>query len=323
MRQDVTFLAPPRRRVTEGERHQLAIQVQERIFSTSRSIPEAISDTALYFRVSIVGNCNLHCQFCHNEGGPDRGTMSLESAGIAFGAAANAGFRRLQLTGGEPLIHRQVDDLVRLGRQFFPDVGVTTNGVFLPKKLESLLAASVSRLHVSLQAETLIASNGTWQLPPWLTELIERCAATDTVLRFNLPVGVADLDRAAGLLSRTAGLSFDVNIFALLSDEAASPSFSNEYLSRLQALARAATQVRDKGRVQVRSYRTSQGLRCGRCSKRASCTEQSRSLRLGVDNVLRPCLATRDWDFAFRPSHGYEDMEIATLLALDFVDWAA
>ena len=55
------------------------------------------------------------------------------------------------------------------------------------------------------------------------------------------------------------------------------------------------------------------------CEAYAGCKEQSRSLRLGADRVLRPCLASRKWDIAFvHPDSLGQNLSEAALLSIDY-----
>ncbi len=296
--------------------------VRERISGTRGSLADEISSREIYFRVSIVGNCNLSCPFCHNEGGPNSGRHESEQIEPMLQAAAAVGFRRLQFTGGEPLLHKRIDEFVRLGRRHFPDVGVTTNGTLLPQRLPGLLAARITRVHVSLQRETLAPdAEAVWVLPRWLIDVALACRDSGAIVRLNLPVAHEDLSRAAEFLTTVRDLPLGMNLFALL--PASDPAHEPDYLRRLAEVAGGENATRDAlgrncGRIKVREYIAPAGLRCGACPERSRCSEASRSLRFGVDGVLRPCLASRRWDFPLREHQLLEDVERAALLAVDY-----
>lgn len=72
------------------------------------------------------------------------------------------------------------------------------------------------------------------------------------------------------------------------------------------------------GEVQLRGYRPPSGVRYPTCKDRERCKEQSHSLRLVADLMLRPCLASRAWDIPMRLEPGYETFFESAILALDY-----
>ncbi len=144
--------------------------IRTRLNKRNETIAEAIKERALYFRVSLLGACNLACPFCHNEGAATKGKLEIAFAERAICIAHELGFRRIQFTGGEPLLHPRVADFVKIARAVMPDVGITTNGTYLAPKLASLISAGLSRIHVSLQAEALCSNPSAeqWSIPGWL-----------------------------------------------------------------------------------------------------------------------------------------------------------
>jgi molybdenum cofactor biosynthesis enzyme MoaA len=303
-------------------------RIEADLHRSGKTLAEVIRERHLYYRVSIVGNCNLRCTFCHNEGGPTSGTLSRDVLERSFAAAARVGFYRVQLTGGEPLISPLVADYVALGTRYFDDVGVTTNGTYLPSKLDDLITAGISRVHISLQRETLQTEPGArWRLPTWLHRAIHCCSDAGVIVRTNLPVAQEDLSVAAEFLKDMRDAPFNINVFALLTaGQKEPPHGSAEYLTALARVVDVETHARErsgtKASVGLRGYRPPSGIRCRDCSARTECTEQSRSLRFGVDRVLRPCLATRQWDAEIPaeddPEELYTHMRRMAIVALDY-----
>jgi len=292
--------------------------IKEQLTARNQTLQQAIEERQLYFRISVVGNCNLSCEFCHNEGAPARGRMNIDTMLVAVAAAKRAGFSRVQFTGGEPLLHPEIAMFVARAREHIVDVGITTNGTFLEAHLASLVAAGVSRVHVSLQTESLIlAGDGeNWGVPDWLAPTLERAAQGAFSLRLNLPVPANDLVRAERFLDE---LRCDIKAFSILPEgEAKEDTYPSDALAALVARvnSRRAEQMLP-GQVFVRGYRPPAGIRCPSCANRTRCKEQSHSLRLGADLVLRPCLATRDWDIPFEEPVDVA-LESAALLALDY-----
>jgi cyclic pyranopterin phosphate synthase len=113
-------------------------------------------------RVSVIETCNYRCPYCMPEGStppPDEvldseTRLSFEEIELAVRAFVRQGVRKLRLTGGEPLLRRNLPDLVaRLAAiPGIEDLALTTNGSLLAGKARALRAAGLHRLTVSLDA---------------------------------------------------------------------------------------------------------------------------------------------------------------------------
>ena len=107
-------------------------------------------------RVSVTDRCNLRCQYCMPEKEyawlPREDLLSFEEIVRAVDAFAGLGVDKVRLTGGEPLLRRNLPDLVRLlaADRRLTDLALTTNGVLLAEQAEPLRAAGLMRVTVSL-----------------------------------------------------------------------------------------------------------------------------------------------------------------------------
>ncbi|WP_158742547.1 GTP 3',8-cyclase MoaA [Acidisphaera sp. L21] len=110
-----------------------------------------------YLRVSVTDRCDLRCVYCMAEEMtflPRAEVLSLEELDRLCGAFIRLGVQKLRITGGEPLVRRDVMTLfrslgARLG-QGLEELTLTTNGTQLVKYAEELAAAGVRRVNVSL-----------------------------------------------------------------------------------------------------------------------------------------------------------------------------
>ena len=111
-----------------------------------------------YLRVSVTDRCDFRCTYCMAEDMnflPMAELLSLEELDRLCSAFVAKGVRKLRLTGGEPLVRRNVMSLVRsLGRHLssgaLDELTLTTNGSQLAKYAAELKAAGVQRINVSL-----------------------------------------------------------------------------------------------------------------------------------------------------------------------------
>ncbi len=109
-----------------------------------------------YLRISLTERCNLRCRYCMPEEGvaltPRAALLTADEIVRLAALFAGRGVDKIRLTGGEPLIRKDIVDIA--GRiAALPGVrtlGVTTNGLLLAEKLEPLARAGVRALNVSL-----------------------------------------------------------------------------------------------------------------------------------------------------------------------------
>ena len=110
-----------------------------------------------YLRVSVTDRCDFRCVYCmaeHMTFLPREELLTLEELDRLCGAFIRKGVRRLRITGGEPLVRRNVMWLFeRLGERIGDDLDeltLTTNGSQLARFAPALFAAGVRRVNVSL-----------------------------------------------------------------------------------------------------------------------------------------------------------------------------
>jgi cyclic pyranopterin phosphate synthase len=111
-----------------------------------------------YLRVSVTDRCDLRCVYCMAEDMtflPKSDVLTLEELDRVCSAFVRLGVRKLRLTGGEPLVRRNIMSLVHsLGRHLrtgvLDELTLTTNGSQLSRYAEELWSAGVRRINVSL-----------------------------------------------------------------------------------------------------------------------------------------------------------------------------
>lgn len=109
-----------------------------------------------YLRLSVTDRCNLRCRYCMPADGICKKCheemLTEEEMVMAVRAAAELGFRKLRLTGGEPLIKKNIVSICEKCASIdgICEVCMTTNGILLPKLAKDLKKAGVDRLNISL-----------------------------------------------------------------------------------------------------------------------------------------------------------------------------
>ena len=104
-------------------------------------------------RVSVTERCNLKCSYCHNEGQINNGEeMNVEEIERILQIASSIGIRDVKFTGGEPLLRRDIIDIIKAGRRYMEDVSMTTNGTLLADIALDLKEAGLNRVNISLDS---------------------------------------------------------------------------------------------------------------------------------------------------------------------------
>jgi cyclic pyranopterin phosphate synthase len=109
-------------------------------------------------RISVTDRCNFRCVYCMPAEGlkwlPRDEVLSFEEITRVAGLFVAAGTRTVRLTGGEPLVRRDLPTLVRMLAALHPDVDIslTTNGVLLRRDARALADAGLRRVNVSLDS---------------------------------------------------------------------------------------------------------------------------------------------------------------------------
>jgi cyclic pyranopterin phosphate synthase len=152
-----------------------------------------------YLRVSVTDRCDFRCVYCMSEHMtflPKKDVLSLEELDRLCSAFVRKGVRKLRLTGGEPLVRKDVMTLIRrLGRHTetgaLDELTLTTNGSQLDRFAGDLHDAGVRRINVSLDS-----------LNPATFKKVTRWGDFDQVMR-----GIA--------AAKAAGLKIKINTVAL------------------------------------------------------------------------------------------------------------
>src|SRR5262245_19550724 len=107
-------------------------------------------------RLSVTDRCNLRCLYCMPEDEyvwlPKHDLLHFEEISSLVDVFMRLGVNRLRLTGGEPLLRRDLPSLVRMlaAKSGLADLALTTNGILLAEHVRTLHEAGLRRITVSL-----------------------------------------------------------------------------------------------------------------------------------------------------------------------------
>lgn len=259
-----------------------------------------------YLRLSVTELCNLRCRYCMPEEGvckKEHGDMlTEEEIVLAVETAAELGVNKLRITGGEPLVKKNILSICEncAAVTGIREVCITTNGVLLPELARPLREAGVKRLNISL--DTLDAEK---------YHYITRLGTLDAALRgieaaldagfekvkLNaVLIGGFNDDEIPALAGLTRRWPVDLRFIELMPmlDQ---PSFGPEAFIPservLRELPELEAEPRDGGVARLYRLPSAQG-RIGLISPLSShfCAECNR-IRLTADGKLKPCLHGR------------------------------
>ncbi|MFQ5660277.1 MAG: GTP 3',8-cyclase MoaA [Gammaproteobacteria bacterium] len=128
---------------------------------TTKNLPEKLVDrfgrTVNYLRISVTDRCDFRCVYCMEEEMtfvPRTQLLTLEELATIARAFTELGVTKIRITGGEPLIRRNIiklyEDIGRLPG--LKELVTTTNGSQLPKLAKKLKQAGVKRINISLDS---------------------------------------------------------------------------------------------------------------------------------------------------------------------------
>lgn len=111
-------------------------------------------------RVSLTDRCNFRCFYCLPHGeppiAPKEQMLSYEEIERACEIFVALGIEKLRLTGGEPMMRKDIETIIRklsdLKKDGLIDLALTTNGYFLPERAQSLKEAGLDRITISLDS---------------------------------------------------------------------------------------------------------------------------------------------------------------------------
>ena len=109
-------------------------------------------------RLSVTDRCNLRCEYCMPEDDyvwlPRQDVLHFEEICTLVDVFLSLGVDKIRLTGGEPLLRRDLPALIRLlaAKPKLNDLALTTNGYFLPEHAGSLKDAGLNRVTISLDS---------------------------------------------------------------------------------------------------------------------------------------------------------------------------
>ena len=260
-----------------------------------------------YLRISLTDKCNLRCRYCMPEEGVCRRShaemINEDEVVTAVEAAASLGIHKIRLTGGEPLVKKNILSICRrvAAVEGIKEVCLTTNGILLPKLAKDLKEAGVRRLNLSLdtldpQKYAYITRIG--QLEDFRKGLNAALEAGFDKVKINaVLIGGFNDDEIEALANLTMEYPVDMRFIELMPiqdhDEFGESAYV-PYSRVLEKLPEAVPVAKDGGVAKLYRLPGAKGNIglispisahfCGECNR----------IRLTADGKLKPCLHSGD-----------------------------
>ena len=260
-----------------------------------------------YLRISVTELCNLRCRYCMPAEGVCKKShsdmLTEDEMILAVKAAASLGITKLRITGGEPLVKKNIVSICRRAAavEGIREVCLTTNGVLLPELAAPLREAGVTRLNLSLDTlnpEKYAYITRIGDLDTFWKGFHAAMAAGFEKIKINaVLVGGFNDDEIVPLAELTRQYPVDMRFIEMMpmydSGDFDSAAFI-PYTKVLEQLPDAVPTAQDGGVAKLYRLPGAQGNIglispvsahfCGECNR----------IRLTADGKIKPCLHSAD-----------------------------
>ncbi len=262
-----------------------------------------------YVRVSVTDKCNLRCVYCMPLEGLDwlkrENLLSYEEIASVLRTMAGMGLAKVRITGGEPLVRKDLSHLVGMVAEIpgIVDISLSTNAVLLGDQAQALRDAGVRRVNVSLDSLQEERVDAIARRPGSFGRIMEGLDAAEAVgfdpIKINVVlIGGQNDDEIEDFARITRDRPWHVRFIELMPTGSNLDLSANSFVSCQEALARIrrmgsiepvdgpagngpATYFRFPGAVGTVGVITPMSHNyCDRCNR----------MRLTADGQLRPCL---------------------------------
>ena len=265
-----------------------------------------LSRTVGTLRVSLLEQCQLRCDYCRPGAvrpfTPNASRLTVDEYSRLARAFSGLGVRTVRFTGGEPLLHPEVERIVRAFHDALPQaaLAVTTNGLHLLAKLDAMVDAGLTGATVhldSLQPERARALMGETDVQVAL-EAVSRAHSRLPVVKVNCVVQRGrNEDELWDFLEHFSRLGVEVRFIELMNTGSAVLSTRKAFVSGADIIARIAERgpvsslTRRNAADPAALFRTHTGITFGViASDTAPFCDACDRLRLSPDGRLRGCL---------------------------------
>lgn len=186
-----------------------------------------------YIRVSVTSRCNFRCLYCMPntpfEWEPHENILSYEEMFEFLKLAIDEGVNKIRITGGEPLLRRDLDVFIKMLYDYKPslDLALTTNGYYLKEYAKKLKEAGLKRVNISLDSlkRDIASKIAQKDVLPKVLEGIDEAIKNGFVVKLNMVVmkGIND-DEIVDLLEFAKKKKVIIRFIEFMENEKAYPN---------------------------------------------------------------------------------------------------
>lgn len=288
---------------------------------------ERFNTLAGRLRISVTHACQLKCKFCHQEGiqnhwQPIHIDVPFYSALVE--AFAALGGKEINLTGGDALVHPQINELIDIAFGKVEKVAVCTNGLLLHRILDRVSKVDEIKvsLHSFLSGDQSDLLGKAWK-PQQVINNIKSALNVGANITLNFTLTAANIAELNDLVQFAYDHKTNILLIDLIDTrwQRASEALGKQSYARgiaaLSAFAKEIEPISDRTGSVMRVFDPGNGRKwmikderfgvlftemCNGCTKQQQCGEGVFVLRVDAEGVFRPCLLRPDLEEKMRPS---------------------
>ncbi len=250
-------------------------------------------------RISVTQQCNLNCPYCHREGETSiEPVMSPAEIAKIVSACAKAGIKKVKITGGEPLIRKDICDIIAKISHIpgIEDISMTTNGTMLKDKAQDLKKAGLKRINIGCDSYTSsILEKTAGKIKPAVTAAKD--AGLDTI-KLNMVVlkniNSNDIQKMIEFSKKSGAI---LQLIELIETKHNKQFFNGHYYplkSIEKELASKADKIETRSMHNRKKYHLNGAIVEIVSPNRHEFCANCRTLRITSDGKIKPCLMRND-----------------------------
>jgi len=257
-------------------------------------------------RVAVTQRCNLNCIYCHHEGEcsqSDNGRKEITKEEIEdlLKVSKELGIRKVRFTGGEPLLRKDIVEIIDTASKYMDDISMSTNGVLLSSTISDLKKAGISRINVTLNTlneEIYKSITGKNKLHDVLDGIEKTFLEEIFPIKVNMVVMQRNYREIKDLVKYTKE-GMVLQLIELISEKNGTDSefYKENYASLLpieEYLEKHATKIVEREKQRRKKYFVPQEIEVVRSMHNTVFCKNCMSIRVTSEGEIKNCLFRND-----------------------------
>lgn len=257
-------------------------------------------------RISITSLCNLKCVYCHNEGNHKPAELSVSLIKKLVNSATKFGLESVRLTGGEPLLHKDIKKICKVIKNIDSSIqiGINTNGILIDKLMELINKKYIDRVVVGIDYyDNDVSKNSPIGIPSQI--ILDNISKINNR---NIPIEITktfnnDIENTILLTEWAINHNIPIKILEIIDNEIADTT-SNSYLDMRDRIIEyfSLTIVTNEVLNEMHGYIENKRLVSfyqSHCRLRECELCKNLHLRVTSAQKFKPCLLNKKTEIAF------------------------